>query len=255
MHSLAVAPDGDVYLADTWNNRVRKLDARAGRISTFAGTGEKGFDGDGGPAAKAKFGGIYCIAFGPKSEKLYVADLDNWRIRSVEMRTGRVATVAGNGKRGVPEDGAEATKASLVDPRAVAVDGEGRVYILERNGNALRVVGTDGKINTVAGSGRKGLSGDDGPALKAAFDGPKHLCIDGDGNVLIADTENHVIRKYLPREGKVVRVAGTGRKGSKGLGGSPLEAELNQPHGVHVRPDGTLYIADSSNNRILKIEP
>jgi DNA-binding beta-propeller fold protein YncE len=142
-----------------------------------------------------------------------------------------------------------------MDPRAVAVDGEGRVYILERNGNALRVVGTDGKIRTVAGNGRRGSSGDDGPALKATLNGPKHLCVDGDGNVVIADTENHVIRKYLPREGKIVRIAGTGRKGNKGLDGPPLEAELNQPHGVHIRPDGTLYIADSSNNRILKVEP
>ncbi|HEY7159133.1 MAG TPA: hypothetical protein VH575_34635 [Gemmataceae bacterium] len=255
MHSLVLVPNGDIYLADTFNNCVRKIDIRTGRISTFAGTGEKGFSGDGGPATKAKFSGVHCLALGPKKEKLYLADLDNRRIRTVELRTGTVATVAGNGKRGVPEDGAEATKAPLVDPRAVAVDGEGRVYILERGGHALRVVGADGKIRTVAGNGRKGFSGDDGPALKATFNGPKHLCIEGDGNVLIADTENHVIRKYLPREGKIVRVAGTGRKGDKGLGGPPLEAELSQPHGVQVRPDGTIYIADSSNNRILKIEP
>jgi sugar lactone lactonase YvrE len=255
MHSLAVARNGDVYLADTWNNRVRRIDARTGSIHTFAGTGEKGFAGDGGPAAKARFGGVYCIALDPKGEKLYLADLDNRRIRSVEMRTGTVATVAGNGERGVPKDGAEATKAPLVDPRAVTVDGKGNVYILERGGHALRVVDADGKIRTVAGTGRKGLDGDGGPALKATLNGPKHLCVDGDGNVVIADTENHVIRKYLPREGKIVRVAGTGRKGDKGLDGPPLEAELNQPHGVHVRPDGTLYISDSSNNRILKIEP
>jgi DNA-binding beta-propeller fold protein YncE len=255
MHSLVIVPNGDIYLADTFNNCVRKIDARTGRISTFAGTGEKGFSGDDGPATKAKFSGVHCLALSPKREKLYVADLDNRRIRTVELRTGTVATMAGNGKRGVPEDGAEATKAPLVDPRAVAVDGEGRVYILERGGHTLRVVGADGKIRTVAGNGRKGFSGDGGPALKATFNGPKHLCIDGDGNVLIADTENHVIRKYLPREGKIVRVAGTGRKGDKGLGGPPLEAELSQPHGVQVRPDGIIYIADSSNNRILKIEP
>jgi DNA-binding beta-propeller fold protein YncE len=255
MHSLVVMPNGDIYLADTFNNCVRKIDARTGRISTIAGTGEKGFSGDGGPATKAKFSGVHCLALGPKNEKLYVADLDNRRVRSVDLRTGTVTTVAGNGKRGVPEDGAEAAKAPLVDPRAVAVDGEGRVYLLERSGHALRVVDTDGKIRTVAGTGQKGSSGDGGPALKATFNGPKHLCIDGDGNVLIADTENHVIRKYLPREGKIIRVAGTGRKGDKGLDGPPLEAELNQPHGVYVRSDGTLYIADSSNNRILKIEP
>ncbi len=255
MHSLAVAPNGDIYLADTWNNRVRKIEARTGRIRAFAGSGEKGFAGDGGPAAEARFGGVYCVALDPKGEKLYLADLDNRRIRAVDLRSGMVQTVAGNGKKGVPPDGAEATKAPLVDPRAVAVDASGNIYILERSGHALRVVDTSGHIRTVAGTGAKGASGDGGDALRATFNGPKHLCVDPAGDVLIADTENHLIRKYLPREGKVVRVAGTGRKGIGGLDGPPLKAELYQPHGVHVRADGTIYIADSSNDRILKIEP
>jgi DNA-binding beta-propeller fold protein YncE len=254
MHSLAVASNGDIYLADTWNNRVRKIDARSGKIVTVAGTGEKGFDGDGGPAVSARFGGIYCLALDAKSEKLYLADLDNRRIRVVNLRSGIVETVAGNGERGIPKDGAEAKKAPLVDPRAVAVDAKGNIYILERAGHALRVVDAEGKIRTVAGSGKKGFSGDDGDARRAEFNGPKHLCVDGEGNVWIADTENHVIRKYLPREGKIVRVAGSGRMGSAGLNGSPLEAELNRPHGVHVRPNGTVYIADSGNDRIVKIE-
>jgi sugar lactone lactonase YvrE len=255
MHSLAVTPNGDIYLADTWNNRVRKIDGRTGDIRTIAGTGDKGFSGDGGPATKAKFGGIYCLALDAKGEKLYLADLDNRRIRVVDLRSGVVETVAGNGERGVPRDGAEARKAPLVDPRAVAVDANGKVYILERGGHALRVVDAEGKIRTVAGTGKKGFQGDEGDALRAEFNGPKHLCVDGNGDVLIADTENHVIRKYLPRQGKVVRVAGTGRKGQGGVDGSPLEAELSQPHGVNARPDGSIYIADSINNRILKIEP
>ncbi len=254
MHSLVVTPNGDIYLADTWNNRVRKIDGRSGAIRTIAGIDEKGFSGDSGPATKAKFSGIHCLALDAKGEKLYLADLDNRRIRAVDLGSGIVETVAGNGKRGVPKDGAEARKAPLVDPRAVAVDVKGNVYILERGGHALRVVDTEGKIRTVAGSGKKGFSGDDGDALRAEFNGPKHLCVDGNGDVLIADTENHVIRKYLPREGKIVRVAGTGRKGHAGLDGPPLSAELNQPHGVNARPDGTIYISDSSNNRIIKIE-
>src|SRR5262249_54250955 len=147
-------------------------------------------------AAKAKFGGVYCVALDPKGEQMYLADLDNLRIRAIDMKTGTVRTVAGNGKKGVPEDGAEATKAPLVDPRAVAVDGKGNVYILERSGHALRVVDSSGKIRTVAGTGKQGATGDGGDALKATFNGPKHLCIDKDGGVLIADTENHLIRKY-----------------------------------------------------------
>jgi len=255
MHSLAVTPQGDIYIADTWNNRVRKIDGRSGEIRTIAGTGEKGFRGDGGPATKARFGGIYCLALDGKGEKLYLADLDNRRIRVVDLRSGVVETVAGNGERGVPRDGAEAKKAPLIDPRAVAVDAKGNVYILERSGHALRVVDAEGKIRTVAGTGKKGFRGDGGDALRAEFNGPKHLCVDRNGDVLIADTENHVIRKYLPREGKIVHVAGTGRKGRAGLEGPPRDAELNQPHGVTARADGVLYISDSSNHRIVKIEP
>jgi DNA-binding beta-propeller fold protein YncE len=166
-----------------------------------------------------------------------------------------VDTVAGNGERGKPEDEAEARRAPLVDPRAVAVDPLGNVYILERSGHALRVVDSAGKIRTVVGTGKPGNSGDGGDGRQATLKGPKHLCIDGEGNVLIADTENHLIRKYLPREKRIVRIAGTGKEGTAGLGGPPLLAELNQPHGVYVHSDGRLYIADSSNNRVLRIEP
>jgi DNA-binding beta-propeller fold protein YncE len=254
MHSLAVAPDGSVYVADTWNNKVRRIDPKTGVITTVFGTGKKGFDGDGGPAAKATFGGVYSIAFDHRGENLYLADLDNRRVRAIDLKTGVVRTVAGNGKRGVPQDGADATGAPLVDPRAVAVDRKGNVYILERGGHALRVVGTDGKIRTVAGTGKAGLSGDGGPAREATLRGPKHLCIDRDDNVIIADSANHVIRKYLPGEGKIVRVAGTGKKGSRGAGGPPLEIEMDEPHGVYVHPSGTLYIVDSLNHRVLRLE-
>jgi DNA-binding beta-propeller fold protein YncE len=254
MHSLAIDPDGFIYLADTFNNCVRKIDPKTGIVTNFAGTGEKGFAGDGKAAAKWTFSGVYSIAFDAKGEKMYIADLDNRRVRMIDMKAGVLSTVAGNGQKGVPQDGAVAVESPLVDPRAVAVDSQGKLYILERSGHALRVVGPNGKIRTIAGTGKAGFSGDGGDALKAELNGPKHLCLDADDNVLIADTENHVIRKYLPREGKIVRVAGTGKKGATGVGGPPQEAELAQPHGVYVGPDGVLYIADSSNHRILKIE-
>jgi sugar lactone lactonase YvrE len=253
-HSLAVGPDGDLYITDTGNNRVRKVDAKTGAIATVAGTGEPGFSGDGGPADRARFGGIYCIAFDPDGSRYVLADLDNRRIRAVDLKTGVVTTIAGDGRRGVPEDGAIAKESPLVDPRAVAIDKSGNVYILERSGHALRVVDRKGMIRTLVGDGKAGLVGDGGPGVKARLNGPKHLCIDPGGNVVIADTENHAIRLYRPSDGVIVRLAGNGRKGTSGLGGAPTEAELDQPHGVAIGPDGRLYIADSSNNRILRVD-
>jgi sugar lactone lactonase YvrE len=252
MHSLAVAPDGSVYLADTWNNRIRKLDPRAGTIMAFAGTGKKGYAGDGGPAIGAQFGGVYCIAFNPNFDKLVVTDLDNRRIRVIDLKTGLVRLVAGNGAKGIPRDGAVATLAPLVDPRAAVMDRQGNVYILERSGHALRIVDPQGTIRTVVGTGQPGNTGDGGDARLATLNGPKHLCLDRHDHVIIADTANHVIRRYTPADGKIVRLAGTGKKGDSGTGGAPLEVSFNEPHGVHVDRDGTLYIVDSMNGRIFR---
>jgi DNA-binding beta-propeller fold protein YncE len=252
-HSLAVTRDGDIYVADTWNNRVRKIDGRSGSITNVAGTGRKGFSGDGGPAIQADFGGIYCLALDEVGQTLVLADLDNRRVRRVNLRTGIVSTVAGNGNKGVPSDGDHAHSAPLVDPRAVALDGRGSLYILDRGGHALRVVDRSSKIRTVAGTGKAGNEGDGGDALRATLNQPKHLCVDGAGNVLIADSENNRSRIYRPEDGSIHGLAGNGRKGSAGIGGPPGEAELDQPHGVTVGPGGTIYIADSSNHRILRI--
>jgi DNA-binding beta-propeller fold protein YncE len=253
-HGCVLGPKDALYIADTGNNRVRKLDLGSGILSTAAGTGVKGYSGDGGPATAAQFGGVYSVALDAKARSLYVADLDNRRVRVVDLATGIVTTVAGNGERGVPEDGADARSSPLWDPRAVAVDSRGSVYILERGGHALRVVDARGKIRTVVGTGKPGLSRDGDPARQAMLNGPKHLCVDANDDVILADTENHLILKYQPRKGNVVHVAGTGRKGAGGLGGPPGQAELCQPHGVAFDPTGVLYIADSSNHRVLRVE-
>src|SRR5260221_2059186 len=220
-----------------------------------AGRGGRGFGGEGGRQTAAAFGNVYCLTFDARRENLYLADLDNRRVRAVNLKTGLVKTVAGNGEKGVPKDGAEASNAPLLDPRAVAVDSQDNLYILERSGNALRVVDQTGRIRTVAGSGVKGFAGDDGDALKALLNGPKHITIDVADNLIIADTDNHVIRKYLPKEHKIVRVAGSGKNGLDGVGGPPMELELNQPHGVCMDKAGRLYIADTLNDRVLRIEP
>jgi hypothetical protein len=254
-HHIAIPPtDGRLlYIADTRNNRVRILDPDTGVIRSVVGTGEKAFGGDGGPASAAQLSGIYCIDFDRTGKKLYAIDLDNRRVRTVDLETGVIRTIAGNGEKGVPEDGADALAAPLVDPRAVAVDSKGQVYIAERNGHALRVVGTDGKIRTVAGTGEKGFAGDGGDARKALLDGPKHLTVDQDDSVLIVDTENHAIRRYSPTDGRLTRVAGTGKAGGGGLGGPPEQLELDRPHGVYVEKNGDLLLSDSENHRIVKV--
>jgi sugar lactone lactonase YvrE len=254
-HHLAFSPGSDdLFITDTRNHRIRRIDPKTGVITTVIGTGEKGFAGDGGKADKAVFNGIYCMAFNHAGDRIYLADLGNRRIRVVDRSTGLVETVAGNGEKGVPPDGAEARGAPLVDPRAVAVDSKGNIYILERNGHALRMVDPSGKIRTVAGTGQQGAGGNGGDALAATFNGPKYLTVDPLDDVLIVDTENHVIRKYLSRERKVVHVVGTGRKADGGIGGPSDRLDLNRPHGVFVEPASAttaLLIADSDNHRVV----
>ena len=252
-HHLIVAKNGDVLIADTWNWKIRRIDARSGVISTIAGTGKRGYSGDGGPAREAEFSGVYSLSFDASQENLYVADLENRRIRAIEMKSGKVRLIAGNGQKGIPADGSDAITSPLFDPRAVAVAKSGDVYILERGGHAMRVVDSKGKIRTVVGTGKAGGVSSSTEPLKVTLKGPKHLWADHDDTVLIVDSENDVIRRYLPRENKIVLVAGTGKRGSA-LDVDPLKTELRHPHGVNVDAQGRIYISDSNNSRVLRIE-
>lgn len=244
-HNLAILPDDKVLIGDTWNGRVRVVDVKAGIVSALEGWQA--------PAGKAKGNGPYCISLTPDGKKLLIANL--LQVHELDLATHTSKVVAGNGKKGRPEDGAVAVEAPLVDPRAVAADAQGNIYILERSGNALRVVDKTGHIRTVVNaSGKKGGEGDGGPALEATMNGPKHLCVDKDDTVLIADAEAHLVRRYVPATGKIERVAGTGKQGSAGVGGDPKQCQLSRPHGVTIHPvTGDLYITDSYNNRVLKI--
>ncbi len=244
-HNLAVDHDGNVYIGDTWNGRVRKVNVSSGQVTT-----QSGFEV---PLDKAKGSGPYCITFDFTGKKLYVADLR--RVSVIDVESGQSSVVAGNGEKGIPNDGVTAITAPLVDPRAVAADRLGNVYILERGGHALRVVDPQGNIRTVVNSsGKKGNDGDGGFGVSATMNGPKHLCIDRDNSVIIADAENNVVRRYNPVDRKITRIAGTGQNGNNGLGGDPLKCPLKRPHGVTVHPkSGELYITDSYNDRILKI--
>jgi sugar lactone lactonase YvrE len=262
-HGLALDAQDRIYIADTWNNRVRRYDLAADSLAPFAGLSTTQRSPDAGPstpsanapALEAIFGGLFAVASSPDRRTLYLVDLDGRRVHAVDFATGRLRHIAGSGARGIPADGALAVEAPLVDPRAVTAAADGTVYILERGGNALRRVDPAGRITTIAGTGRPGLTGDDGPALAATLRGPKHLCLAPDGAVIIADTANHVIRRLDLATGRLTRLAGTGVKGSSGLDGPALDLQLNEPHGVTFGPDGLLYICDSMNHRLLRLQP
>ena len=245
-HNLAIRPDGRILIADTWNGRIRQIDPKTKLVDSLVG-----FEV---PIDKAKGFGAYCISIDFPGLQLYIADLH--RIHRLDFESGKAMVVAGNGDKGIPKDGALAVNSPLVDPRSVAVDRLGNIYILERGGNALRVVRPNGTMQTVVNaSGMKGTEKSiREPAIDAMMNGPKHLCIDLMNRVVIADAENHLVRRYDPSDGTICRIAGTGVSGRDGVGGRPQDCQLSRPHGVTVHPQlGELYITDSYNNRILKI--
>lgn len=242
-HGIALTRTGRLFIADTHHNRVGLIDLKTNALTSYAGTGEAGYAGDGGPANAASFNGVFAIALDPPQRNLLIADLSNRRIRRIDLATGVVTTAAGNGEKGVPADGSIAAESPLADPRAVAADTAGNLYILERNGNALRRVDPTGRIRTLIAPGQ--IS----PDLK----GPKHLCVDARGRVIVADAENHLIRLYNPADGTTRTIAGTGKPGITIVANDPLRTELNRPHGVSVAPDQSLIITDSYNHRILRL--
>ncbi|MCX7399262.1 MAG: hypothetical protein NT138_16485 [Planctomycetales bacterium] len=243
MHNCDTLPNGDLLIGDSWNHCIRKVDAKTGVITTIAGNGKKGFSGDGGPATEATFDFVMCITLSPDKNVIHVADLNNRRIRAVDLKSGMVSTIAGNGKKDVPTNGAAAVDSPLVDPRAVVQDSKENIWILERGGHALRVVRPDGTIHTMAGTGVRGFI--DGPGLQAQFGSPKHLCIDNADNIYIADDENGAIRRVDANSGEVTTILG------KGHGDARIR--LSHPHGV-TWYDGFLYVVDMGNNRIVRMK-
>lgn len=243
MHNCAVSPAGDLFISDSWNHCIRRIDLKTGLVSTVAGNGQKGFSGDGAMAADAAFDFLMCVTLNSDNSILLITDLSNRRIRALDLKSGKISCVCGNGKKGVPVDGAVATDSPLVDPRAAAADSHGNVYVLERGGHALRVVRPDGTVHTVAGTGERGFA--DGPALSSRFNSPKHICVDHSDHVLIADDQNGAVRRYDPKTQTVSTLLGRGH--------GDADIKLTNPHGVCFH-DGWLYVVDSSNNRVLRIK-
>jgi sugar lactone lactonase YvrE len=248
-HEIQFDAGGNFYIAERDNHVVRRVDARSGVISTFAGTGTAGFSGDGGAANRAELRQPHSIAIDRRLGCLIICDIGNHRLRVVEFDTGVITTTGGTGERLQTTDGARIEGAPLNGPRTMAFDRAGNLYLALREGNAIyRIDRQTATIHHVAGTGAQGYSGDGGAAKGATFAGPKGLAWFRDA-LYIADTENHVVRAIDLKRGVVRTVLGTGRKGD-GPEPDPLRCALSRPHGVFVDERGRLFVSDSEAHRI-----
>ena len=249
MHDIAIAPDGSIYAADSFQHRIVRLDPKTHVATNFAGTGKSGFSGDGGPADQAQFNITMCGTLSPDGAFMVIADIGNHRVRQIDMKTRIITTIAGNGKKGLPKDGDDALNTPMGDARATCVASDGTVYVLLRGGNALAAV-KDGKVTVVVNKAGKAGPATDGPAADATMRGPKYVTMDAKGNVLILDTENHCLRLFDPIKQTIRTIVGNGKKGAA-VGADWAGTQLNRPHGARIGPDGRLYVTDTENNRIL----
>jgi len=248
-HEIQFDAAGHLYIAERDNHVVRRVDAKTGTISTFAGTGTAGFSGDGGPASAAQLRQPHSIAVDPGRKFLLICDIGNHRIRRVAFATGAIDTFGGTGDPQPTPDGAPLKGTPLNGPRTIVFDSSGDLYLALREGNAIyRVDGPASTLHRVAGTGEQGYSGDGGSARNARLAGPKGLAW-WRNSLYVADTENHVIRVIDLKTGIIRTVLGTGQRGD-GPESDPLHCALARPHGVLVDARGVLYVGDSEAHRI-----
>ena len=247
---VAVDRDGNLFIADHGNHRIRKVDA-AGIITTVAGTGEAGFSGDGGPATTAQLSHPFAIAFDPQG-RLVISDFGNARIRRVEA-DGTIHTIMGTGIPNAAGDGGPGTAASMRSASALAFDRDGNLLIAEQYSMRIRRLAPDGTVTTFAGTGMQGSSGDGGPATAATFQYPAGVAAGPDGSVFVSDQDGIKLRRIAP-DGTISTFAGIGVAGYEGDGGPATAARIWFPFGLAVDAHGTVYFADRYNNAIRKVD-
>lgn len=252
-HPFGIALDtaGNLFIADRFNNCIRKVNA-AGIISTFAGTGAAGYNGDGIAATAAQLNNATGV-FADKVGNLYIADRSNNRIRKVD-NSGIITTVAGNGAAAFTGDGGAATNAALNSPRKVVADTLGNLYIADQANNRIRKVSATGIISAVAGVASAGYNGDGIAATNAQLNGPYDVAVDRLGNVYVADVDNYRIRK-IDLSGVITTVVGSGVQGFSGDAGQATAARLNEANGIAIDNYGGIFIADGWNERIRYVQP
>lgn len=252
--AVAVDRAGHLYIADTMNHRVRRVDALDGIITTVAGTGHPRYAGDGGAATVAALNDPAALAIGQK-EILYIADQSNNRVCAVDLITGLICTVAGTGTAAYNGDGIPATEASIAGPSGLAVDSEGTLYIADTfNGRIRAVDPVTGLIKTVVGDGGEYRYQGPTEPTSRSLSRPSGIALDSQGNLYITDSDNHLIRRWTRSTGRLERVAGQGMAGYGGDGGFALDASLNYPFGIVVDQSGYVFVADTFNHRIREIE-
>ena len=247
---IAIDKKGNFYISRRDHNTIERID-KNGILTRFAGTGEAGYSGDGGPALAASLK-VPAGLLTDKKGNVYIADRENHVVRKVD-RKGTITTIAGNGTAGFSGDGGPALQASLNFPSGLALDSKGNLYISDRSNNRIRRVNRKGIINTYAGNGEEGYGGDSGPALSARIDRPFGLAIDKKDNLYIADRRNNRIRK-VNSSGIISTAAGDGGFFYMGDNGPAYRASIAGPTGVAVDDNGNIYIADRNNNRIRVVD-
>ena len=251
--AVAVDRQGNLYIADTMNHRVRKVEASTGVIATIAGTGQHRWSGDGGAATAAALNEPAALAVDEQGS-LYIADQSNNRVRKVDLNTGLITTVAGTGESGYTGDGMPAAEAGISSPSGLAIGPDGELYIADTfSGRVRRIDPATGVISTVAGDGGEyrfsGLPNE----FSSSLSRPYGIALDAAGNLLITDSDSHLIRRWDRKRKIITRLAGSGQAQFGGDGGDPLAGSLNYPFGVLVDGAGNVYIADTFNHRIRMI--
>jgi streptogramin lyase len=246
-------PDGAIYFCDTMNHVIRRV-AADGKITTVAGTGKKGYSGDGGEATRAKLNEPYEVRF-DRAGNLYFVERMNHVVRRVDRRTRVITTVAGTGHAGFSGDGGPATKAAMNQPHSLQFDRRGDLYICDILNHRVRKVDVKtGVITTFAGTGEKLPTPDGAQIAGTPLNGPRAIDFDREGNLWLALREGNAVYKLDLKRGTIHHVAGTGQKGFTGNGGPARLATLSGPKGLSVGPDGNVYLADTESHSIRMID-